>query len=283
MDISITIKNFIKHSSLTRLFCSGFLIYGLITVIFGWLYYITNTITGIDTSKYPFFKSVYFSFVSFLTIGYGDVAPIGCGKLILFFETILSIGYTASFSAVIAYQLLKRPNDVIISKKFYLRKSQKDGHHGQDNYDIIIRIGNKGDQLIDCRGVIEFFKIKNNVRTLTFKFTKEYRVLETTWNFKMRYFEPGPPSFTIYKGQLQEFLFQNTSDPKQIRFSISGTDGHTGQMVATSKTYTISDLTFITKMEDVYLFEGTERTPIEWEKFDNYTTMSAEQITAAKA
>lgn len=282
MKISVQIKKFIRHSTLSKIFRFGFLTYAIIVVVFGWFYYKTNTITGLDSSKHPFFKSVYFSFVSFLTIGYGDVAPTGWGKVILFFETIISIGYTAAFSAILAYQLLKRPNDVIISNKIYLRRSNKEGHAGQTNYDLIVRVGNKGDQLIDCRGTLEFFEIKNNIRSLNLSFQKEYRVLETTWNFKMRYFEPGPPSFTIHKVTLQNFLFKNLTAPKQIRFTVSGTDGHTGQLVAMSKTYKLSDLTFIEKMVDIYLFKDTERTKIEWEKFDEFIPMPIEEVGLTK-
>ena len=284
MEVTTKIKAIIKDSSLTKLFLFGFSIYAIIVFLFGIIYFFGGNLKTEKLEVKEFGDCIYFSFISFLTIGYGDIAPsTGWSKFFLFLESIFSIGFTATFSAVIAYQLLKRPNDILISKKIYLRKSNKLGHSGHRNHDLMIRVGNKGDALIDCKGVLEFFVIKNNTRTNVLKFSRDYRVIELTWNFKMRYFEPENGSTQIYKGELQNFFFNNIEEPKQIRFSVSGTDGKTGQLVAASIIYKVADLTFISSMVNVYNFEGTDSTTPDWNKFDHFNPMTEEDIQRAKS
>lgn len=284
MEITYKIKAFIKNSSLRELFGVGFSIYTIIVFVFGLIFFIGGNLKNDGVEIKSYLECVYFSFVSFITIGYGDIAPVTAwSKFFLFFESIFSIGFTATFSAAIAYHLLKRPNDILISKFIYLRKSKTVGYSGHRNHDIIIRIGNKGDALIDCKGVLEFFIIKNNTRTNILKFSRDYRVIELSWNFKMRYFEPENGSMHIYKNELQNFFFNNINEPKQIRFSVSGTDGKTGQLVASTVTYKVSDLIFIESMVDIYNFEGTDPTSIDWNKFDDYTAMNEEDIAIAKS
>ena len=87
----------------------------------------------------------------------------------------------------------------------------------------------------------------------------------------------------IYKPELQKFFFSNIDEPKQIRFSVSGTDGKTGQLIARTITYKVADLTFINNMVDVYDFEGTDPTSSNWSKFDSFTPMNQEDIDRAKA
>ncbi|MDQ3109469.1 MAG: potassium channel family protein [Bacteroidota bacterium] len=262
----------------------GILFYMLIVLLFAIVYYATKSISHTSKDVNPvvdFGDSLYFSFVSFITIGYGDIAPNGtCGKMLLFFESIFFIGYNAVFAASMAFQLLKRSDDIIISNKIYIRKSNKPGFNNDENYDFIIRVGNKGNALIDCKGVLEFFVISNNVRTTVLKFEREYRALELTWNFKMRFYEPVYMSKTAAdnKAFLAGFLTKNEMVHKQIRFSISGLDNNTGQVVTAFHVYdvdNIGDFEFIDKLVDVYSWNGSKRGKPDWRNFDKSMPMNA--------
>lgn len=184
-----------KNKKFARIFAFGISIYIVIVVVFGFIYFFTESISFSGQSPIPvgkFGDCIYFSFVSFLTIGYGDIAPNGaCGKWELFIESIFSIGFNAIFAGYLAFLFLRRSNNILISDKIFVRKSKKQGITTDLNFDFIIRIGNKGNQVIDCKGVLEFFVFTNNTRTTILKFDRDYRVLDKTWNFKMRLVEPG--------------------------------------------------------------------------------------------
>jgi hypothetical protein len=276
-----------NQRKLLKVFLLGILIYFLIVIVFGVIYYATGSICHTSKDVPPsvdFFDSLYFSFVSFITIGFGDIAPNGtCGKTLLFFESIFFIGYNAVFAAFMAFQLLKRSDDIIISNKIYIRKSKKAGLNNDKNYDFIIRVGNKGHALIDCKGMLEFFVIADNIRSTVHKFEREYRALELTWNFKMRFYEPGNESKSSadQKAFLCNFFSKDEKVHKQIRFSISGLDNSTGQVVTAFKVYDTDDINdvhhfeYIDKLVDVYSWHGSKRGTNNWRNFDKTIPMSA--------
>jgi hypothetical protein len=276
-----------NQRKLLKVFATGILIYMLIVIVFGIAYYFTKSISHTSKDAEPFVAfgdCIYFSFVSFITIGFGDIAPAGtCGKTLLFFESIFFIGYNAVFAAFMAFQLLKRSDDIIVSEKIYIRKSKKAGLNNDQNYEILIRVGNKGHALIDCKGVLEFFVIADNIRTTVHKFEREYRALELTWNFKMRFYEPGNESRSLAdKTFLCGFFRKDEKVHKQIRFSISGLDNSTGQIVTAFKLYDTDDINdtrhfeYIDKLVDVYSWQGSNRGKTNWRNFDKTIPMSSQ-------
>lgn len=268
-----------RAANFLKAFAIAIVIYIIIVLLFGITYFLTGSLSYPGVSPIVvkgFWDSFYFSFVSFLTIGYGDIAPnCGTGKTILFIESIFSIGFNAIFAGYLAFQFLKRPDDLLISTKLFIRKSKKASFNGDSNYDIIIRVGNKGNQLIDCKGVLEFFVFHNNTRTTIEKFEREYRILEKTWNFKIRFYEIGNENKlpTSYKSMLIGFLFKEKEKPKQLRFSISGLDNTTGQVVSKTKLYELKDIEFIDSLVDVYPWDGIIRGKESWKYFDKSKQM----------
>lgn len=100
--------------------------YVSLITLFGLLYWLTASINYSNNSKVTdFFDCCYFSFVSFMTIGYGDIAPVRVGKSILFLETIFSIGFTAVFTAMLAFQFLRRPQKYSHLRKIIPTKIKK--------------------------------------------------------------------------------------------------------------------------------------------------------------
>ncbi|MBI2722485.1 MAG: two pore domain potassium channel family protein [Bacteroidetes bacterium] len=266
-----------KTKQILKVFLLGILIYSCLIILFGFFYWATETTKYASCAEIPsFLNCVYFSFVSFLTIGYGDIAPIGNGKTILYFESIFSIGFTGVFTAKLAFEFLRRSQDILISDKIYLRKSKKLTFK-PENYDFIIRVGNKGNAIIDCKGVVEFFRIASNVRTTSDHLTLEYRLLETTWNYKFRFYEEGTtgklPSDN--KAFLRQFFFLKDND-KQVRFSLSGTDVVTGQPVTQFKIYKLKDIEYIDSLVDVFDWKDGNRTASDWSKFQKFNPMSPE-------
>lgn len=60
-----------------------------------------------------------------------------------------------------------------------------------------------------------------------------------------------------------------------MRFSISGIDNSTGQMVTAFKMYEVKNVEFIQKLVDVYDFTGIERTKENWKNFNRVISMSS--------
>ena len=76
-------------------FTTIFLLWVLVMFGFGYLYYtldqnspVLTTLTG-DTPTLA--DSLYFSFVTATTIGYGDIIPVSYGRLLVVIEILLSL------------------------------------------------------------------------------------------------------------------------------------------------------------------------------------------------
>ncbi|MCX6266138.1 MAG: potassium channel family protein [Bacteroidetes bacterium] len=73
---------------------------------------------GGESSKINFEKAVYFSIVSFHTIGFGDIHPITqLGRQIVMIQSTISLFFTSIFSGFLVYFVIKRPQDVFTTKK----------------------------------------------------------------------------------------------------------------------------------------------------------------------
>lgn len=84
----------------TELFYALLIIYTIVLIGFGLIYFILSfqTVILVDTEAEhsigimeALFRSLYFSGVTLMTIGYGDIVPVGLGRLIAVVESL--IGY----------------------------------------------------------------------------------------------------------------------------------------------------------------------------------------------
>ncbi|MBU6081561.1 MULTISPECIES: potassium channel family protein [Allobacillus] len=112
-SLFVFIKNYqdVRGAFSKELFTSFIAIYFILMLGFALLYFLLSE-AGFSllidqplqagTSFERFFHSVYFSGVTLMTVGYGDVTPIGIGKPIALFEAM--IGYL--LPAAFLYKLL---------------------------------------------------------------------------------------------------------------------------------------------------------------------------------
>jgi hypothetical protein len=80
----------------------GFLIVFLLLFCATLFWLLTPYGNGTNQTKLDWFNALYFSIITFSSLGYGDILPVGCGKLISSIEVLLGLLLTAIFIGKIA-------------------------------------------------------------------------------------------------------------------------------------------------------------------------------------
>jgi hypothetical protein len=238
----------------------GLAIYFAVTLVFGVLYYLFDSLDFRSASGYNTFRFldyIYFSAVTFTTIGYGDIVPkAGAGHLIVFIESCFELTYFPVFGGYIAYKFLQRPNDILLTDNFFIR-------YRNERVYLSYRVGNKGKNLIDCSATIEFIQIANNVKRTLYRREINAPLVEMTWYLEIRL--DGEENFAAL--QQMKTLIANPGT-SLIRTTVSGYDSNSGNLVHIFKYYTMDKLIYGGKFSDVYHWEGVQRTEPDWTHFN---------------
>lgn len=263
----------IKTRGLLRFCFLAFCCYALFILFFAYWYYLTDSISlttyeGSDKEKLDFAKALYFSIVTFHTIGFGDIHPItGIGRTIVMIQSAISIFFTAMFSGLLVYYVIKRPNDIFSTKKLYIRYRNK-------NFCLSARLGNKGRSIIDLNGRFEASTIENNSRIRAFQFQRDLPDLERILYYDINLDEPG-------NRKLKEALIKARKGKHRLHMKISviGNDIKTGEQVAFAKYYDSSDLVFGKMFFNVYSWDANgHRKDFQWKNFERIEPMEPELI-----
>jgi hypothetical protein len=245
----------------------GVTIYLAITLVFGVLYYITDSLDfkfASGSNTFHFLDYIYFSAVTFTTIGYGDIVPkAGAGHLIVFIESILELTFFPVFGGYIAYKFLQRPNDILLTENFFIR-------YRSERIYLSFRVGNKGKNLIDCTATVELIQIDNNVKRTLSRREINAPLVEMTWYLEIRL--DGDENITTLQ-QIKSLI--SNPDTSLIRTTVSGYDSNSGSLVHIFKYYTMDKLIYGGKFTDVYRWEGVERTDPDWTHFNKVIPLTA--------
>jgi hypothetical protein len=247
----------------------GVAIYIIVTLVFGVLYYLSDSldfkfVSGFNT--FHFLDYIYFSAVTFTTIGYGDiVAKAGAGHLLVFIESILELTFFPVFGGYIAYKFLQRPNDILLTDNFFIR-------YRSERIYLSFRVGNKGKNLIDCTATVELIQIANNVKRTLSRREINAPLVEMTWYLEIRL--DGEENIATLQ-QIKSLI----SNPQTslIRTTVSGYDSNSGSLVHVFKYYTMDKLIYGGKFSDVYQWEGVERTNPDWTHFNKVIPLNASE------
>jgi hypothetical protein len=238
----------------------GVAIYISLSFVFGLLYYFFDSLdfkstTGSNTVR--FLDYIYFSAVTFTTIGYGDIVPkAGAGQVIVLIESCFELIFFPVFGGFIAYKFLQRPNDILLTDNFFIR-------YRNERIYLSSRVGNKGKNLIDCTATFEFIQLANNVKRTLYKREINRPLVEMTWYLEIRLDgDENTPAL-----QQLKTLVANP-DTSMIRTTVSGYDSNSGNMVHVFKYYTMDKLIYGGKFSDVYTWEGVNRTKPDWTNFN---------------
>jgi inward rectifier potassium channel len=244
----------------------GVAIYLSLTIVFGIVYYLFDSLdfkTAPGSKAIGFLDYIYFSAVTFSTIGYGDIIPkAGTGQIIVFIESCFGLTFIPVFGGFIAYQLLQRPNDILLTDNFFIR------YRNQKIF-LSSRVGNKGKNLIDCTATIELIQIVNNVKRTLFKREINTPLVEQVWFLEIRL--DGEEN----KAGLEQVktLLAHTGT-SLIRTTVAGFDSGTGNLVHVFKYYTMDKLLYGGKFSDVYTWEGVKRTNPNWTNFNKVISLT---------
>jgi hypothetical protein len=245
----------------------GVVIYIFVTFVFGILYYCCDSLDFRSASGFNNFRILdylYFSAVTFTTIGYGDiVAKAGAGHLLVFIESVLELTFFPVFGGYIAYKFLQRPNDILLTDNFFIR-------YRSERIYLSFRVGNKGKNLIDCTATVELIQINNNVKRTLSRREINAPLVEMTWYLEIRL--DGEENITTL--QQMKSLISNPQT-SMIRTTVSGYDSNSGSLVHVFKYYTMDKLIYGGIFSDVYKWEGVERTNPDWTHFNKVLPLTA--------
>ena len=269
MNFSIKTRQFFR-------FCFfAFCCYVVFILLFAWLYFVTDSIALTPYSKpftetVDFGKALYFSIVSFHTIGFGDIHPVtNLGRTFVMIQSVISIFFTAIFSGLLVYYVIKRPNDIFSTRKIYIR-------FRNNNYWLSIRLGNKGRSIIDLNGKFEAWTIENNSRVRAFQSRRELPDLERILYYDINLDEPENRKLRI---TLQDAL--RGSYTLHMKLSVIGNDIKTGEQVAYAKYYDSADLLFGKMFLNVYSWDANgHRKDFQWKNFERIEPLEPESVQA---
>jgi hypothetical protein len=267
--ITKTIQNlasyFWSHRILNAVL-KGVAIYLAITSVFGLVYFLFGSLdfkSAAGAKTVHFLDYIYFSAVTFTTIGYGDIVPkAGAGQVIVFIESCFELIFIPVFGGFLAYKFLQRPNDILLTDNFFIR-------YRNQHIFLSSRVGNKGKNLIDCSATIELIQIVNNVKRTLYKREISTPLVELTWFLEIRL--DGEENISIL--QQIKILMENP-DTSLIRTTVVGYDSNSGNLVHVFKYYTMDKLVYGGKFEDVFIWEGIKRTKPDWTNFNKVVSLT---------
>lgn len=263
----------IKTRQLVLFILLALTIYAILILGFAWLYLTTGSI-GLTPYSRPFTeiidfeKAIYFSIVSFHTIGFGDIHPTtDLGRQLVMLQSSISLFYNAIFSGFLVYFVIKRPHDIFTTRRIYIR--YRKGH-----YFLSIRLGNKGRDIIDLNSKFEAWTIENNSRIRAFRCEEELADLE-----KILYYDINldQPENLLLRRAIMHAL-QHKSQ-LHMKFSFIGNDIKTGEQVAHAQYYDTIHLRFGKMFLNVYSWDTNgRRKNFKWGNFERIEEMDQETI-----
>ena len=260
------VSSFLSHRIMEAVL-KGVAIYIALTLVFGVLYYFFDSLDFRSASGFNtihFLDYIYFSAVTFTTIGYGDIVPKeGAGHLIVFIESCFELTFFPVFGGYIAYKFLQRPKDILLTDNCYIR-------YRNERIYLSARVGNKGKNLIDCSATIEFIQIANNVKRTLYRREINAPLVEMTWYLEIRL--DGDTNAPTLQ-QLKTLI--GNPDTSLIRTIVSGYDSNSGNLVHVFKYYTMDKLIYGGKFSDVYKWEGVKPTEPDWTHFNKVVPLTA--------
>lgn len=263
------VVHYFKDNRIQNTVIKGIAGYLVIVLIFGIIFYLFDSLSTniMDPNKeVSMIDYLYFSLVTFSTIGYGEIIPTGiAGKVIIMIESCIGLAYTPFFGGYLAYLFIQRPKDFFLTENVFLR------HHNDKIY-LSARVGNRGKPIVDCEASIAMFIIENNVKRTLLKQPFSRPLVEISWYINLRLDDPEDP---IPLQQLKTVM----ANPENclIRITFSGQDAASGNLVHLFKYYKVQDIRRGGSFLDVYKWEGVERIIIDWNNFNKTVEISENQ------
>jgi len=252
-------------------------VYAILILSFALLYYfsrsigfykaITHAMEGID-----FLLAIYFSIVSFHTIGYGDIYPISnAGRMILMAESFLSLFYMSVFSGLLVYFIIRRHPDIFTTKNLYIRILK-------DRWYLCIQLGNRSRPIIDLKGKFEAWLVEGNSRIRVYTYQEDMPDLENILYFDIDLQDsPSEP--------LRKTLIRSLTGGSKLhmKFNFIGNDIRSGEQIAHSVYYDSTMIRFGRLFYSVYDWDvAGRRRNFQWKNFEKIDSLEENLIRSFK-
>jgi len=139
-----------------RIAIFSFLVYAATVLVFSGLesvFHSHGVPLVVDSQRKPvgFSNLFYFNFVTILTIGYGDLSPVGWGRFFSIVEAIIGVAFFSLVVAVITSKMISPPQDTIVFSKY--------AYYCTDNEKILLIFVNTTNTLCINTEMCCYFKI----------------------------------------------------------------------------------------------------------------------------
>ncbi len=280
-----------KGREIVRTFIFVFLIFLAINIFFSFIYYYTDCIINPNTEtintleidlnndivRYPINPSqneslspidiFYFSTITMLTIGYGDISPqTDLGKIIVIIHGFAGAMSMAYFTSVLIAIMIKRTNDILISKKLCVKFNESNKWMGK--YVLGIRLGNKGGGLYDVSIKLEVLDSQNLCINHIDPIEQKYELFYDMIEFDVDMYKKRNIAKIV-----NDINFDNQK--YRFRFSLKGMDIETNEAIVLRKYYECHDIVFIKQYSDL---KRKKSNKIKWKKFDCYEKIDNRRI-----
>jgi len=266
-----------KIKRISFLLITFILVINLNVLSFAFLYDINNSIVNthiaedfsITVAKASFFDALYFSGITYLTIGYGDFKAVNSiGKFLAVLQGFSGVLINSIFTGIFLYYLVKRPKNILISNKLYIRYKQH-----KKRYYLSVRVGNKGRALVNVNRILELFTYENNIKKRRLQLSQEYHYLEDLLYWDIDLEEEDNKQLLCY---LKQCIFEDKD--VTVRISITGTDVDAGDLVFVAKHYSRDDIMFIKDYHEIYRHQRDKKPKINWKNFHRAQDLDKNKI-----
>ena len=112
----------ISRSSIKHIVLIGMLIYFLPVIVFtlidGFFLCAGDPLVYVEKNPASLFELLYFNFITIITIGYGDLHPVGWGRFFSVVEGIIGVGMFGLIVATITTKLLSPRYDSVVFSRY---------------------------------------------------------------------------------------------------------------------------------------------------------------------
>ncbi len=221
--------------------------YLVLNIIFSIAYYVFNTLVNAE----GFFDYIYFSFVTSLSIGYGDLVPVNiAGKIIVIIQSCITAMYFALMISVLSVKLFY-PRDLI-------RFSRKIIYNPETDMLIIRVLNTNRDSLVNPD--IRISVTEHNTGDVSagmYNIPIDYRITYLgKYDFSYT-FKNSHKSFNVMNESKKALEYNRITDSMRSRFRIN---------VSITGSYGFNQLAIYKKYYADDIITGTQFKPITYNK-----------------